>query len=146
MARLPSVKKSLPIALLIVGCSLIHHALSAQDGMNKTYIVKFTSHQTWLSKQANGIIDSIATMMKANPGLNFKIGYRTICESSTKKNQITWDRVNLIITKFVTNNIEPGRLMFGYDSYPGDWNEIQLKPTEEKIDAVSAPHPNPHKS
>jgi outer membrane protein OmpA-like peptidoglycan-associated protein len=106
--------------------------------------VTFTKGSTKLSKEAEGLLASTADRLKNNPSCKLLItGY---AQASKASQQLSWDRVNAIIT-FLTEKqgISADRLINKYGQEDGDVNAIDFSATAEAIDGpnnVPAPHPN----
>jgi outer membrane protein OmpA-like peptidoglycan-associated protein len=94
-----------------------------------------------LSKDAQTILESAATQLKANPGCKVKVvGYGA---SSKSAQQLSYDKVSTVIKYLVEKNgIAENRVIFVYGQ-DGDANTVDLQPTtEDGPNTVAAPHPN----
>lgn len=113
-------------------------------GMGNIPSVSFTKGSAKLSKEAESILASTADRLKNNPVCKvFITGY---AEGSKASQQLSWDRVNAVITYLSEKQgIAADRLINKYGQADGDVNVIDLSATSENIDGpntVPAPHPN----
>jgi hypothetical protein len=135
------MKRYLQFFVLIIGCCSIQCISFAQDGLNKEYTVKFSGYKTRLSKQASITIDSIASAMKGQPDWNYAISCGVVC--NPRISAITWDRVNTIVNKLVTNyGIGAERFVISFDDNPESYNEVRLRYTDQRISTDPPPHLN----
>jgi len=94
-----------------------------------------------LTKDAETILTSAATQLKASPECKVKvIGYGA---SSKAAQQLSYDKVSAVIKYLVEKNgISESRVIFVYGQ-DGDVNTVDLQPTtEDGPNSVPAPHPN----
>jgi outer membrane protein OmpA-like peptidoglycan-associated protein len=92
--------------------------------------VTFKAGSYKLSKDAQAILVTAATQLKANATCNVKVvGYVT--DASKKAQQLSWDRVNSVIKYLVEQQgIAESRIIFSYDT-TGSSNSVDLLPTTE---------------
>lgn len=103
--------------------------------------VQFRAGSSRLTKDAEAILASVASNINANPNCKIKVtGYGASDKSSQ---QMSWDRVNAVITYLVEKQgISEQRFVFAYGR-DGDVNTIDLMGTiEDGPNTVPAPHPN----
>jgi hypothetical protein len=96
-----------------------------------------------LSNDAKALLASAAQKIKDNP--NCKIAVIGYCSSSKSEQQLSWDRVNAVISYFVDKEgINQDRFIFKYGEMGGDCNTVDLRDGTdvEGPTTVPAPHPN----
>jgi len=94
-----------------------------------------------LTKDAETILASAATQLKASPTCKVKvIGYGA---ASKAAQQLSYDKVSAVIKQLVEKNgIAESRVIFVYGQ-DGEANTVDLQPTtEDGPNTVPAPHPN----
>ena len=106
--------------------------------------ITFAKSSAKLSAGAESLLAAVADRLKNNPACKvFITGY---AEASKVSQQISWDRVNAIITYLTEKQgIAAERLINKYGQTDGDINVIDLSATGENIEGpntVPAPHPN----
>jgi outer membrane protein OmpA-like peptidoglycan-associated protein len=106
--------------------------------------ITFAKSSAKLSTGAESLLAAVADRLKNNPACKvFITGY---AEASKASQQISWDRVNAIITYLTEKQgIAAERLINKYGQADGDVNVIDLSATGENIEGpntVPAPHPN----
>ncbi|MBL7732045.1 MAG: hypothetical protein JNM88_12765, partial [Chitinophagaceae bacterium] len=101
--------------------------------------VSFTKSSVALSVNARLALDSIASTLLNNPGCRIVL-LGGACEE--KGGQVSWDRVNAVITYLHKKMISPGRIIVRYTE-PGECNIIQFRPaTPDDIPSGEPPsHP-----
>jgi outer membrane protein OmpA-like peptidoglycan-associated protein len=105
--------------------------------------VTFKAKSIVLSNDAKALLASAAQKIKNNPDCKIAvIGY---CASSKSEQQLSWDRVNAVISYLVDKEgINQDRFIFKYGEAGGDCNTVDLRDGtgEEGPTTVPAPHPN----
>jgi outer membrane protein OmpA-like peptidoglycan-associated protein len=106
--------------------------------------ITFAKGITKLSKEAESLLASTADRLKSNPACKLLItGY---AQASKASQQLSWDRVNAIITYLTEKQgISAERLINKYGQEDGDVNAVDFSATAESFDGpnnVPAPHPN----
>jgi len=103
--------------------------------------VQFKAGSVKLTKEAQAILNSVATQLKANPTCKVKVSGHGASNKAAQ--QLSWDRVNAIIRYLVERQgISNTRIIFEYGT-EGDANTVDLMgTTEEGPNTVPAPHPN----
>jgi len=103
--------------------------------------VQFNSGSVRLSREAQSILNSVATQLKANPPCKVKVSGHGASNKAAQ--QLSWDRVNAIIRYLVERQgISNSRIIFEYGT-EGDPATVDLMgTTEEGPNTVPAPHPN----
>jgi len=106
--------------------------------------ISFTKGSAKLSASAESLLAALSDRLKNNPACKvFITGY---AESSKVSQQMSWDRVNAIITYLVEKQgIAADRLINRYGQADGDMNVVDLSATGENFEGpntVPAPHPN----
>jgi outer membrane protein OmpA-like peptidoglycan-associated protein len=106
--------------------------------------ITFAKSSAKLSSGAESLLAAVADRLKNNPACKvFITGY---AEASKVSQQMSWDRVNAIITYLTEKQgIAAERLINKYGQTDGDINVIDLSATGENIEGpntVPAPHPN----
>ncbi|HEY4209688.1 MAG TPA: OmpA family protein, partial [Puia sp.] len=105
--------------------------------------ITFKGRSVVLSNDNKAMLSTVAQKMKDNPTCKVAvIGYG---ESSKAAQQLSWDRVNVIINYLVEKEgIGSDRFIFRYGQSGGDENTVDLRDGtgEEGPNAVPAPHPN----
>jgi outer membrane protein OmpA-like peptidoglycan-associated protein len=105
--------------------------------------ITFKGKSVTLTKDAKALLASVAEKMRNNP--NCKVAVVGYGESSKAAQQLSWDRVNQVITYLIEKEgISGDRFIFRYAQTGGDENTIDLKDGtgEEGPNTVPAPHPN----
>jgi outer membrane protein OmpA-like peptidoglycan-associated protein len=105
--------------------------------------VTFKPKSITLSNDAKALLASAAQKIKDNP--NCKIAVIGYCASSKSEQQLSWDRVNAVISYLVDKEgINADRFIFKYGETGGDCNTVDLRDgtSEEGPTTVPAPHPN----
>jgi len=105
--------------------------------------VTFKAKSITLSNDAKALLASAAQKIKDNP--NCKIAVIGYCSSSKSEQQLSWDRVNAVISYLVDKEgINQDRFIFKYGETGGDCNTVDLRDGtgEEGPTTVPAPHPN----
>ena len=105
--------------------------------------VTFKPKSITLSNDAKALLASAAQKIKDNP--NCKIAVIGYCSSSKSEQQLSWDRVNAVISYMVDKEgINQDRFIFKYGEMGGDCNTVDLRDGtgEEGPTTVPAPHPN----
>ena len=105
--------------------------------------VTFKPKSIILSNDAKALLASAAQKIKDNP--NCKIAVIGYCSSSKSEQQLSWDRVNAVISYMVDKEgINQDRFIFKYGEMGGDCNTVDLRDGtgEEGPTTVPAPHPN----
>jgi outer membrane protein OmpA-like peptidoglycan-associated protein len=106
--------------------------------------ITFAKGSVKLSASAQSLLAAAADRLKNNPGCKVLItGY---AEASKASQQISWDRVNAIITYLIEKQgIAAERLFNRYGQTDGDMDVVDLSATAENFEGpntVPAPHPN----
>jgi outer membrane protein OmpA-like peptidoglycan-associated protein len=105
--------------------------------------VTFKAKSITLSNDAKALLATAATKIKENP--NCKIAVIGYCSSSKAEQQLSWDRVNAVISYLVDKEgIGQDRFIFKYGETGGDCNTVDLRDgtNDEGPTTVPAPHPN----
>jgi OmpA-OmpF porin, OOP family len=103
--------------------------------------IQFTSGSAKLSTAHKNILNTAASQIKASPTCRIRVtGHGA---SDKRSQQLSWDRVNAVITYLVeSQGISQDRFIFTYGEQ-GDANTVDLMgTTEEGPNSVPAPHPN----
>jgi outer membrane protein OmpA-like peptidoglycan-associated protein len=114
-----------------------------QCGIGDLPSVTFKPKSITLSNDAKALLASAAQKIKDNP--NCKIAVIGYCSSSKSEQQLSWDRVNAVISYFVDKEgINQDRFIFKYGEMGGDCNTVDLRDGTdvEGPTTVPAPHPN----
>lgn len=105
--------------------------------------ITFKGRSVTLSKDAKALLASTADKMRNNPSCKVAVvGYG---ESSKVAQQLSWDRVNVVINHLVEKEgISSDRFIFQYGQAGGEESTVDLKDStgEEGPNTVPAPHPN----
>jgi outer membrane protein OmpA-like peptidoglycan-associated protein len=105
--------------------------------------ITFKGRSVTLSKDARALLASTAEKMRNNPDCKVAVvGYG---ETSKATQQLSWDRVNAVISYLVEKEgIGSDRFIFRYGQSGGEENTVDLKDStgEEGPNTVPAPHPN----
>jgi outer membrane protein OmpA-like peptidoglycan-associated protein len=105
--------------------------------------ITFKPKSITLSNDAKALLASAAQKIKDNP--NCKIAVIGYCSSSKSEQQLSWDRVNAVISYLVDKEgINQDRFIFKYGETGGDCNTVDLRDGtgDEGPTTVPAPHPN----
>jgi outer membrane protein OmpA-like peptidoglycan-associated protein/opacity protein-like surface antigen len=124
--------------------SIANMMARAKDcGIGDLPSVTFKVKLITLSNDAKALLASAATKIKENP--NCKIAVIGYCSSSKSEQQLSWDRVNAVISYLVDKEgIGQDRFIFKYGETGGDCNTVDLRDgtNDEGPTTVPAPHPN----
>lgn len=123
--------------------ALIAKGIRPDCGVGDLPSVTFKAKSITLSNDAKALLASAATKIKENP--NCKIAVIGYCSSSKSEQQLSWDRVNAVISYLVDKEgIGQDRFIFKYGETGGDCNTVDLRDGsgEEGPTTVPAPHPN----
>lgn len=123
--------------------ALIAKGVKGDCGIGDLPSVTFKAKSITLSNDAKALLASAATKIKENP--NCKIAVIGYCSSSKSEQQLSWDRVNAVISYLVDKEgIGQDRFIFKYGETGGDCNTVDLRDGsgEEGPTTVPAPHPN----
>jgi outer membrane protein OmpA-like peptidoglycan-associated protein len=105
--------------------------------------VTFKGKSVTLSNDGKALLASAAQQIKNNPDCKIAvIGY---CSTNKSEQQLSWDRVNAVITYLVEKEgISSDRFIFKYGETGGDCATVDLRDGtgEEGPNTVPAPHPN----
>lgn len=132
-------------AMLFIGMLLAGLSGSAQNNTAPELpSISFVGNSVTLSKDAKAVIEAVANIIKQHPEMRVVVkGY---CASSKRSVQLSWDRVNRVITYLVEKQgILEDRFIFNYAGDAGDCNVVDMRaaqPGEEGPSSVPAPHPN----
>ncbi len=105
--------------------------------------VSFSGRAITLSNDAKAVLAGVAAKMRNNP--NCKVAVVGYGESNKAAQQLSWDRVNTVITYLVEKEgISQDRFIFRHSQADGDANTVDLRDGtgEEGPSTVPAPHPN----
>jgi len=110
--------------------------------------VAFKANSAKLSDDAKSVLASAASRVRNNPGCQIAVvGY---CAGDKREQQLSWDRVNAIISYMVDKEgISQDRFIFNYGQSGGDCNTVDLRAAadgETGPNRVNPPHPNLRKS
>ncbi|THU31967.1 hypothetical protein FAM09_27675 [Niastella caeni] len=117
--------------------------LKKDCGIGDLPSITFKPKSITLSNDAKALLASAAQKIKDNP--NCKIAVIGYCSSSKSEQQLSWDRVNAVISYMVDKEgINQDRFIFKYGEMGGDCNTVDLRDGtgEEGPTTVPAPHPN----
>jgi outer membrane protein OmpA-like peptidoglycan-associated protein len=105
--------------------------------------VTFKGKSVTLSNDAKALLASASQQIRNNP--TCKIAVVGYCSTSKSEQQLSWDRVNAVITYLVEKEgISSDRFIFKYGETGGDCATVDLRDGtgEEGPNTVPAPHPN----
>ena len=112
-------------------------------GIGELPSVNFKGKSVVLSNDAKALLASAAQQIKANP--NCKIAVIGYCSTNKSEQQLSWDRVNAVITYLVDKEgISADRFIFKYGETGGECTTVDLRDGtgEEGPNTVAPPHPN----
>ncbi|TAH02655.1 MAG: hypothetical protein EAZ16_09255 [Sphingobacteriales bacterium] len=105
--------------------------------------VSFSGRAVVLSNDAKAVLATVAAKMRNSPDCKVAVvGYG---ESSKSAQQLSWDRVNAVISYLVEKEgVSADRFVFMHSQANGDANTVDLRDGtgEEGPSTVPAPHPN----
>lgn len=114
-------------------------------GIGELPSISFNAKVFRLSKDAEAVLANVAERLRQNPGCRIVVTSYA-CEPSKSSQQLSWDRVNVVINYLVEKQgISSDRLIFKYGELGGDCNTVDLRSAEsgdEGPNTVPAPHPN----
>lgn len=105
--------------------------------------VTFKGKSVTLSNDAKALLASAAQQIRNNP--TCKIAVVGYCSTNKSEQQLSWDRVNAVITYLVEKEgISSDRFIFKYGETGGECTTVDLRDGtgEEGPNTVPAPHPN----
>lgn len=105
--------------------------------------VSFSGRSVTLSNDAKAVLAGVAEKMRNNA--NCKVAVIGYGESNKAAQQLSWDRVNAVITYLVEKEgLSQDRFIFRHSQEGGDANTVDLRDGtgEEGPSTVPAPHPN----
>jgi outer membrane protein OmpA-like peptidoglycan-associated protein len=122
----------------------IEHLNACSDKLGSLPSVSFKTGSNKLSDDAKAVLASVAGKMRNSPECKVVvIGY---CASDKKKQQMSWDHVNAVITYLVEKEgLSADRFIFNYGQEGGDCDTVDLRAAaegEEGPNTVAPPHPN----
>ena len=123
--------------------SILKYGLKPACNIGDLPSITFTGKSVALSNDAKAMLSSVAQKLKDNP--NCKVAVTGYCSSSKSEQQLSWDRVNAIITQLIEKEgISGDRLIFKFGEEGGDCNTVDLKDGTDDTGptTVPAPHPN----
>jgi OOP family OmpA-OmpF porin len=117
-----------------------------QPACNLGYLpsVMFKGRAVTIPTDAQSNLDNVASQMKQNP--NCKVVVTGHAEASKASEQLSWDRVNAVITYLTEKEgISGDRLIFVYSGEPGDTKTVDFRvatASDNGPNTVPPPHPN----
>lgn len=117
-----------------------------QPACNLGYLpsVVFKGRTVSITDDMQPMLDNVAAQMKQNP--NCKVVVTGHAEASKASEQLSWDRVNAVITYLTEKEgISGDRLIFVYSGEPGDTKTVDFRvatATDNGPNTVPPPHPN----
>ena len=117
-----------------------------QPACNLGYLpsVMFKGHSVTIPTAEESNLDNVASQMKQNP--NCKVVVTGHAEASKASEQLSWDRVNAVITYLTEKEgISGDRLIFVYSGEPGDTKTVDFRvatASDNGPNTVPPPHPN----
>ncbi len=126
-------------------CDSLMNMVTRQNacGIGDLPSVTFKPRSVTLSNDAKALLATAASQIRNNP--NCKIAVIGYCSSSKSEQQLSWDRVNAVISYLVDKEgISQDRFIFKYGEPGGDCNTVDLRDGtgDEGPTTVPAPHPN----
>jgi outer membrane protein OmpA-like peptidoglycan-associated protein len=109
--------------------------------------VSFAGKTVKLSDDAKTVLATVAAKMRNNA--DCKVAVVGYCSSDKREQQLSWDRVNAVISYLVEKEgVSDTRFIFQYGAEGGDCNTVDLKCGDgiEGPNTVPAPHPNLRKN
>jgi outer membrane protein OmpA-like peptidoglycan-associated protein len=109
--------------------------------------VSFAGKTVKLSDDAKAVLATVAAKMRNNA--DCKVAVVGYCSSDKREQQLSWDRVNAVISYLVEKEgVSDSRFIFQYGAEGGDCNTVDLKCGDgiEGPNTVPAPHPNLRKN
>ncbi len=107
--------------------------------------ISFNAKVFKISQDAEAVLANVADRLRQNPNCRVVVTSYT-CEPSKSSQQLSWDRVNVVINYLVEKQgISSDRLIFKYGEVGGDCNTVDLRAADvndEGPNTVPAPHPN----
>ena len=107
--------------------------------------ISFNAKVYKVSGDAEAVLANVAERLRQNPNCKIVVTSYT-CEPSKSSQQLSWDRVNVVINYLVEKQgISSDRLIFKYGEVGGDCNTVDLRSADagdEGPNTVPAPHPN----
>jgi outer membrane protein OmpA-like peptidoglycan-associated protein len=127
-------------------CKVIPPVVTASCNIGSLPSAQFASGSVKVGKDAEAILSSAASTIKANPLCKIcVVGHGG---ASKREQQLSWDRVNAVINYMVEKQgISRDRFVFKYGE-EGDGNTVDLQDcsSEEGPNTVPAPHPQYRKN
>jgi hypothetical protein len=129
--------------LMVLSTPMVSRAQDAGQTLGTLPSVQFKGRMVKLSKPAMQLLSDVADNVRRNP--TSKLLVRGYGESSKGGQQLSWDRVNAVITYLVEKQgISEDRFIFRYGQPGGDTQVVDLLDgtNQEGPHTVPAPHPN----
>lgn len=128
-------------------CKITASAVST-CGINTVPSIVFSKGSPKLTTAAQALLASTAERLKMNPSCKLMVmGY---ADASKSSQQLSWDRVNAIVTYFFEKQgISSDRFIVRYGQLGGDFNTVEMGGTAEISDLPNmppAPYPNLRKN
>jgi len=117
-----------------------------QPACNLGYMpsITFRDRSVTIVRDQDPMLDNVASQMKQNP--NCKVVVTGHAEASKASEQLSWDRVNAVITYLTEKEgISGDRLIFVYSGEPGDTKSVDFRAataSDNGPNTVPPPHPN----
>ena len=123
--------------------SIMQYGLKGKCNIGDLPSITFKAKSVALSNDAKAMLASVAQKMKDNS--ECKVAVTGYCASSKSEQQLSWDRVNVIINHLVEKEgVSAERFVFIHGQEGGDCNTVDLSDgtNTEGPTTVPAPHPN----
>lgn len=106
--------------------------------------VTFKGRTVRISKDQEALLSDVANRMRQNP--DCKVVVTGHAEASKASEQLSWDRVNAVISNLTEKEgISGDRFIFQYSGVPGDIHSVDLRTAtdaDQGPNMVPPPHPN----
>ena len=110
--------------------------------------ITFKGRSVALAASQKQLLESVANQMRSNP--ECRVVVTGHAEASKASEQLSWDRVNAVITYLTeTQGISADRFIFQYSGVPGDTHTVDLRgasDADQGPNMVPPPHPDLRRS
>ncbi len=122
--------------------SLLQYGVRGRCDIGDLPSISFKGKNVSLSNDGKALLASVASKIRDNS--ECKIAVVGYCSSNKSEQQLSWDRVNVVINYLVEKEgISSDRFIFKYGQEGGDCNTVDLRDgsLEDGPTTVPAPHP-----
>lgn len=143
------MKKFRPLLLLTLLLSfnmIVAKGQTCKDTAAAMPSIHFSGKSVLLSTDAKKLLEAVAQQIKDHPECRVEV--KSYCQSNKREHQISWDRVNRVITFLIEKQgISPERFIFLSSESDGSCGEVDLRFSNgDGPSMVPPPYPNLRRS